>query len=319
MAHPTAEPTNQWVAEHTFIIVAILLLVDSLHFVFARLLNPHLPPVTAALYVLALSTVETAVYLAATKRFNFSVFLDNKRFFLAIGFLVAFATTLSYASVAYIDPGTASLLARTGTLFALGFSLIWLKERLSKGEWLGAGVTLFGVFLISFQPGDYFQTGALIVLGSTFAYALHAAIVKKYGGGLEFSNFFFFRVASTTGFLLLFTFGQAQFQMPSRPVWLLLLLTGTVDVVISRVLYYLALRQLRMSFHALILTLSPVIAVIWSYLLFGTVPMLQGVVGGTAVLLGIIIITLSKRNEANSLKRPLSHKNPEIGLKNIDE
>lgn len=296
MSQPaTKTTTSEWVAQNTFLIVIILLVVDSLHFVFARLLQPHLPPVTAALYVLGLSTIETAVFMAVTKRINISVFLNHKRFFLAIGFLVALATTLSYASVRYIDPGTASLLARTGTLFALGFSLLWLKERLSTGEWIGAGITLFGVFLISFQPGDYFQIGALFVLGGTFAYALHAAIVKKYGGEMEFSNFFLFRVASTTGFLILFTFGQAKFQWPSGSAWLILLLTATVDVVISRVLYYLSLRQLQMSFHSLILTLSPVITVIWSFILFGTVPSLQGILGGTAVLIGILIVTQSKR------------------------
>jgi drug/metabolite transporter (DMT)-like permease len=300
MPPTTTKQTNEWVAQNTFLVMVILLLVDSLHFVFARLLHPYLPPAPAALYVLGLATLETALYMAATKRIEISVFLSHKRFFLAIGFLVALATTLSYASVAYIDPGTASLLARTGTLFALGFSLLWLKEHLSRGEWIGAGITLLGVFIISFQPGDIFQIGALFILGSTFAYALHAAIVKKYGGEMEFSNFFLFRVASTTAFLLLFTFGQAQFQLPpSGPAWLVLLLTATVDVVISRVLYYLSLRQLQMSFHSLILTLSPVIAVFWSFLLFGVVPSVQGVIGGTAVLCGVLIVTMSKRKKTN--------------------
>ena len=301
MSQPTTKQTTTWVEQNTFLIVTILLLVDSLHFVFARLLKPYLPPVTAALYVLGLATLETAVYMAATKRIDISVFLNNKRFFLVVGFLVALATALSYASVAYVDPGTASLLARTGTLIALGLSLIWLKERLSVGEWIGAGITLLGVFLISFQPGNYFQIGALFVLGSTTAYALHAAVVKKYGGELEFSNFFLFRVASTTGFLLLFMIGRAEFVLPSAPAWAILLVTATVDVVISRVLYYLSLRQLEMSYHSLILTLSPVIAVFWSFILFETIPSMQGVLGGTAVIIGILIVTQSKRSKTKNL------------------
>ena len=291
------KPTQQWIKQNTTLIVIILLLVDSLHFVFARLLQPHLPPVTAALYVLGLATIETAVFMAITKQIKLAVFWDHKWFFLAIGFLVAFATASSYAAVAYIDPGTASLLARTGTLFALALSLVWLKERLSVGEWIGAGIALLGVFLISFQPGNVFQIGALFVLGSTFAYALHAAIVKKYGGEIEFTNFFLFRVASTTGFLLLFMFGQAEFVMPTPYVWAILLLTATVNVVFSRVLFYLSLRQLEMSFHSLVLTLSPVVTVIWSFILFGTIPSLQGVIGGTAVLVGVLIVTQSKRTK----------------------
>ncbi|MBK8796247.1 MAG: hypothetical protein IPM07_07640 [Anaerolineales bacterium] len=49
--------------------------------------------------------------------------------------------------------------------------------------------------------------------------------------------------------------------MAGRATWLLLVLTGTVDVVISRALYYQTLRLLPMSIHTIILTLSPVVAI----------------------------------------------------------
>jgi drug/metabolite transporter (DMT)-like permease len=74
-----------------------------------------------------------------------------------------------------------------------------------------------------------------------------------------------------------------------------LLLAGTVDVVISRVLYYLVLRRVQMSFHAIILTLSPVVAIGWSLILFDVLPTGQAVLGGTAVLIGVIIVTRSKQ------------------------
>ena len=152
-----------------------------------------------------------------------------------------------------------------------------------------------GVFIISFQPGDYLRLGSLIVLSGSFMYALHTAVVKRHGSDIEFTNFFLFRVASITGFLLLFTIGRGQLVWPGWQVWPLLLLTGTVDVVVSRVLYYLALRRLQMSFHAILLTLSPVITILWSLVLFGTWPSLQGMLGGTAVIAGVIIVTIHKK------------------------
>ena len=104
---------------------------------------------------------------------------------------------------------------------------------------------------------------------------------------LDFRNFFLWRVASTTGFLLLFTTARGQLVWPDRQAWIILIVAGTVDVVLSRVLYYLALRRLRMSFHTVILTLSPVITILWSVALFGELPTLQGLIGGTAVLAGV--------------------------------
>lgn len=275
------------------LVIAILLVVDSLHFVFARLLLPFLPGGTSAFFVLAVATVEVGLFLAIRRQIRFEAFWNNIPFFLIIGLLVAASTTFNYVAVGYIDPGTASLLAQTSILFALGFSIVWLKERLTRQEIIGALIALIGVFVISFQPGDYLRLGSILVLSSAFMYALHAAIVKRHGGAIDFGNFFFFRVASVTCFLLLFVTARGQFTWPAPEAWAILLLAGTVDVVISRVLYYVALRRLKMSFHTIILTLSPVITILWSILLFSEKPSLQGFIGGLAVILGVIIVTLS--------------------------
>jgi drug/metabolite transporter (DMT)-like permease len=48
-----------------------------------------------------------------------------------------------------------------------------------------------------------------------------------------------------------------------------------------------------MSMHTIILTASPVIAVIWSVLLFHSEPTLQQLAGGAAILIGIAMVTLS--------------------------
>ncbi len=276
------------------LVIAILLLVDSLHFVFARLLLPYLPGGTSAFYVLAIATLQVFIFLGLRRRIRFSIFRSNLRFFLAIGLLVATSTTFNYVAVGYIDPGTASLLAQSATIFALGFSIFWLREKLTGLEIIGALIALIGVFVISFQPGDYLRLGSLLVLASAFMYALHAAIVKRHGGQMDFGNFFLFRVASVTGFLLLFTSIRGQLIWPSWEAWRFLILAGTIDVVFSRVLYYLALRRLQMSFHTIILTLSPVITIIWSLILFSEKPTAQSFVGGAAVILGVVIVTWGK-------------------------
>jgi drug/metabolite transporter (DMT)-like permease len=278
-------------------VVAVLLLVDSLHFVFARLLVPYLPGGTGAFYVLAVATVEVALFLAVKRAIHFDILRQNLRFFLAIGLLVGASTAFNYVAVSYIDPGTASLLAQTSTIFALALSLLWLRERLNRLEVLGALVAIVGVFVINFQAGDYWRLGSLLVLGSSFMYALHAAIVKRHGGQLEFRNFFLWRVASTTGFLLIFTIARGQMMWPAPRAWIILIAAGTVDVVISRVLYYRALRWLRMSVHTIILTLSPVITILWSIALFGELPTLQGLIGGAAVIAGVAIITTGRSRD----------------------
>lgn len=279
----------------------MLLLVDSLHFVFARLLVPYLPPTTSSFYYMTLAFIQVAIFAAVRREIDWRVFRDHAAFFLAIGFLIAAATAMSFAAVFYIDPGTAALVARMGTIFSLGFGIFWLKEHLSRGQQAGAFLAIIGVFIISFQPGgesSRLWLGTLLVLGSTFCYALHAAIVKRQGGEMDFLNFFLFRMASASFFLFLFTLARGELVWPSGwQVWAILLVTATVNVSISRSLYYFVLRRIDLSVMTILLTLSPVITIFWSLALFGERPSLQGLLGGTAVILGVILVTISKRRQ----------------------
>ena len=194
--------------------------------------------------------------------------------------------------MAFIDPGTASLLGKMSIPFGLGLGLVWLRDRLTRSQVIGTLIAVAGVFVVSFQPGDYLRVGSLLIIASAFMYALHAAIVKRHGGQIVFVDFFFFRLLCTTGFLFLFSLGRRALAWPSGLAWLLLTLAATLDVVISRALYYAALRRSTLSMFNVVLTLSPVITVVWSLLLFGTTPSLQQLLGGVAVLLGVLIVNL---------------------------
>src|SRR5688572_22496726 len=178
-------------------------------------------------------------------------------FFLTIGLLVGVNTNMGFVAVRYVDPGTASLLSRTSILFGVGLGLLWLRERLTRLELAGSALAVVGVAVISFQPGDYLRVGALIVIGSTLLYALHSAIVKRYGGDIPFGEFLFYRVAAVATVLLVLAAAQGALVWPTAVGWAWLLLAATVNVVISRGLYYLALRRLDMSVLTIILTLAP--------------------------------------------------------------
>jgi len=294
-------------------IVLILLLAESLHFVFARLLLPYLPPVTSSFYYMTVATVQIGLYAAVTRRIKWRIFRENALFFLIIGFLIAAATSMSFSSVAYIDPGTASMIARMNTIFTLGFGIFWLKESMVRGEKIGAIIAIIGVFVISFQPGDGSRAlwlGPVLVLGSNFAYALHAAIVKRQGESLDPTNFLLFRMMTSILFLFIFAVWRGEMTWPGGgptggEVWWVLLLVATVNVTISRSLYYVALRRFRLSILTVLLTLSPVATILWSLALFGERPTLQGLLGGTAVILGVVFVTLSKRKKRANRHKPV--------------
>ena len=277
------------------LLIFALLIVDSLHFIFARLLLPHLPPPVSAMLVIGIAAVEVGAFAVIRRKVSFAVFWQHRWFFLGVGLLVAISTNINFQVVALIDPGVAALLAKTSTIFGLGFGVIWLRERLNRQQIIGSILALIGVFIVALQPGgDYLRWGSVLVLISMFLYALHTALVKQYGDEIDFINFFLFRLLSTVGFMLLFTLATQSLVWPTGQAWAILLAAGTIDVVISRSLYYLALRRLKLSIHSIILTLSPVLAVIWTVLLFQIRPTGQELLGGVAVLIGVLIVTMAR-------------------------
>ena len=282
-------------AANLTLLFAVLLVVDSLHFIFARALLPHLPAEMSSFLVLGIATVEVAAFQIARGNAGVGALRRHWRFFAVIGVLVAASTVINYTAVAYVDPGTASLLGKTGVLFSLALGTLWLRERLRPIEVLGAGLAIIGVFLIGFQPGDYLRLGSLMVLVSTFLYALHTAVVKRHGEGIAFGDFFLYRVASIAFFLFLFAAARGQLVWPTPVAWLLVFVAGTVDVVISRSLYYLSLRRMSMSIHTVILTLSPVVTILWALALFGETPSLISLIGGALVVGGVALVTFRRR------------------------
>jgi drug/metabolite transporter (DMT)-like permease len=277
-------------------LIPTLLVVDSLHFIFARLLHPLSPPSVSVLFVLLTATLEVGVFGLITRQFNFKAVRHKWWLFTAIGILIASSTTINYQAVEFIDPGVASMLVQTGTIWAVLFGLLWLQEKLTAAQVLGAVLAMIGVFTVNFQAGNYVQLGSFLVVLSAALYALHAALTKKFSEDINLTSFFFVRLAASTAVIFLFSCFSGALIWPGKAAWPFILLAGTIDVAISRWLYYAALRKLKLTIHTILLTLSPVIAILLSFVLFDSQLSLQQIIGGIIVLAGVLVVGLRRNN-----------------------
>lgn len=279
--------------------IAVMMVFDSLFFVWAKLMQPVIAPRTSVLFVMIISTIEIGLVAIWLKQLRLRTFLRLWWFFLGIGLLVAASTFLNYSAVAYIDPGTASMLTQFSIVFGLLWGLFWLKEKLTPMQLVGAAIAIVGVLVITFQKGDYLRLGSLMVLSTAFFYSFHSVLVKRYGGDLPFFEFFTFRLLSTALFIFAFNLGTGTLEWPSLKAWPLLLLTATFDIAVGRSFYYLVLRRFQISYFSILFTLSPLLTITWSLLLFDMVPTWTQFLGGIGVIAGVLIVTRNRNRKQN--------------------
>jgi drug/metabolite transporter (DMT)-like permease len=118
--------------------------------------------------------------------------------------------------------------------------------------------------------------------------------VKRFAGDIPFGEFMFFRVASVAVVVTALAVAQRAVVWPGPVAWFWIAVAAGVNVVVSRGVYYLALRRLDMSFLTIVLTLTPVVTWLWSIMLFGGRPTAVEIAGGVATLAGVLLVTASR-------------------------
>ena len=92
---------------------------------------------------------------------------------------------LENLSVDFTSPASVSFITALAPVATALVAHFALGEPLGKSLFVGMGISLVGVFFISFGDAGSFETGLLgdmIVLGSTLLWAIYSVIIKKIAG-----------------------------------------------------------------------------------------------------------------------------------------
>ena len=222
---------------------------------------------------------------------------DNWKDGLIVGGLNGVASLLFFISLELLDASTTTFLVRFSTVFIILIGVIFLREKLTKYDLLGIFFAVGGAFLINYSSGvdNVIQSGLFVALAAAFVIALHNVAAKVYVkkiGALQLVNV---RVAFTSGFLLAFALATDSVQPLPLIAFPILALTGSVLAVAGFVFFYKALELEDVSKVATIRTLDPFVVIIYGFIIFRTFPGIMELLGGSLIVLGVIIITLKNR------------------------
>ncbi len=218
---------------------------------------------------------------------------------LALGLLLFVAASLQQAGLVFTTAGKAGFI--TGLYVVLVPLLAHLRgQRQGPTVWLGAGLAVAGLYLLSEPRGWRLNPGDGLVLLSAFFWALHVLAIDHWSprhDGLSLAMYQFALVALLSG--LVGGLGESPRAGQLIAAGPAILYGGLVSVGLGYTLQVLAQRHAAAGPAAIILSLEAPFALLGGVLLLGERLTSRGLAGAFLMLLGMI---LAQKSAAKSQK-----------------
>jgi drug/metabolite transporter (DMT)-like permease len=197
-----------------------------------------------------------------------------------------------------------SILLRAEIMFSVILGWIFLKEKLTIVDFLGALVMLLGFLFVSeirINQIKFYLRGDILFLTGAFVVSVNALLIKKLlSYGLSGSVIATYNLTITTIFFTFFTLLFKQyfdfvFLFIGKNFFLVILLG--IFIGISYVLYYGALRHIPIWLVKVLVLFIPVFTVIISYVFLSEIITKRQLIGILLTVIGGVIILYNQSSK----------------------
>ncbi|WP_215781818.1 DMT family transporter [Paludibacterium sp. B53371] len=214
--------------------------------------------------------------------------------------LLGFLGMVAYQCLAYLAAKTTTatnmgLLQATLPLLTVALSVLWLGERVTRGDLVGGVLSLVGlVYLLSHgDPAGLLRLGVApgdgIMLLACLAYAAYSVLLKRWPIALNRWASLCLQIWCAVGFLLVYYLaaGAPGVRLVALP---LVLYAGLPASLLAPMLWLAGVQALGPQRTAALMNLMPVITVAIASLLLGESLHAYHLVGGALVLGGVLLV-----------------------------
>jgi drug/metabolite transporter (DMT)-like permease len=258
-----------------------------------------LPPFLGAA---ARFTIALLILLIYIKWKNISLKMKKKDFWIVS--LSAFLMyTLDYGLIywgeQYLSAGVTAIFFATFPLFTGIFAtFLFRNERFQWTKFFGLILALIGVTIVFFdqliitQFQQKVMGGIIAIITGAACAAMSVVLVKKFLSHFNPVSLSFHQMLQGVLFLLFFglVFENPQNINLSLRVSFAVVYLGAMGSALAFALYYWLLQQFTATTLSLIIYISPVVALLVDYLVFGEIIQLRAVLGMMAIFAGIALV-----------------------------
>lgn len=285
---------------HALLILATILWGGN--FVIGRAVAPDISPFTLAFFrwIVALLIFLPITWTTVQKdwpkiRAHFGIVL-------VMSFTgVATFNTLVYIALHHTSAINASLMNSTTPIVIFLLSFLFIQEKLSKKQWIGAGISFIGViFIISRGSLELITSfslniGDLIMIIAVFTWGTYSLLVKQFADRLPGNATFL--VSIMFGIIMLTPFFMYEWMTtPNAVNWSLgtvsaILYIGIFASIVAFLSWNSGVVRLGASRAAIFLNFIPLFATLFAVVFIGESVQISQVFGALFVISGVYITT----------------------------
>ena len=199
--------------------------------------------------------------------------------------------------LARTSPGNASLIMATSPIFVAILGYLLRVERINRTMLAGILLSFAGVIALVTGGGQVSVNGAntlgdMLILGCSMLWAVYTVgskpLLARYSPlGLTAWSM----VAGTIPLVLLAVPDLRRQDWAAVPpvAWAALLYSAVLSVAVGYVIWYMSVQRVGNARTAIYSNLTPVVAILFAWLILGTAPAPMQLVGGAVVLVGLVV------------------------------
>jgi uncharacterized membrane protein len=216
-----------------------------------------------------------------------------------------FAIWAFWTGVQRMDPSLAAFLNRVEVPIAIILGIIFLRERFTLFETIGAALSIGGIIIMRMTLRIEYSEGFWWVLVGSFFFGLTELISKIAVRHADPTVLAYIRNMFLAATYWIAFAGSGQDGGDLGRVWPGVIALGFIGPILSRLSYLQALKRLTLSKVAIISQGQPVFVILIALLAFGHLPTFREFIGGIFLTVGcsLMIISRPRAMAANFMHR----------------
>jgi drug/metabolite transporter (DMT)-like permease len=214
-----------------------------------------------------------------------------------LGFLLGMSYITQTYGLQFVSPSVSGFITGMGVVFTPVFLYLILRRNINRNIWIAVGLSLAGLALLSLH-GWAFGKGELLTLACAVTVALHIVALGEWSPQHDTYELTVIQITVVALMCLGASAPGGIILPPDISVWVTVGITAVLATAAAFFVQTWAQSLLTPSFTAVVLTMEPVFAGIFSIVLGGERPTYRAVIGFICVLAAMLIaqVKIKPRN-----------------------